>query len=463
MNNDILYDATKGFTGDLASELIDSGVMDDLLPPQKAYQKKYRDTVRQVLYNLVRARGRTNATESLVRVAVPLTKIKKGDGHWGQGFLSYHRIRSVLNVFAEEDLIALDKGVPANQCPAEWLHDNGFTGKVTRFHATGDLRQAIQDLLEERTDLVADVEIVVEESGVWMKDDCAVSWVEDKPGLRERVETVNDAMPMRGALALPKQQQRSEAAGDRPSTITVRTCPPDAGGLPNSHEEAVRRCPALWSWEHRETDSHVIYQIPESAFTYRRKFCRGSFDCGGRYYADVQNIPSDWRRFMTLRGEAAVELDFDNLHFHMLYAERGLSFGGDAYDIGDTALRRNHIKLLANVLINARNHQQLYSWAYNCDALGAYTKAEIKGAVHGLKDRHSAIEDAFHSDAGIRLQNEDSVIAERVMTQTGAIGIHDGFMAPAVKERELRRAMKTAFATSYGGYEIPVSREHRTT
>jgi hypothetical protein len=45
------------------------------------------------------------------------------------------------------------------------------------------------------------------------------------------------------------------------------------------------------------------------------------------------------------------------------------------------------------------------------------------------------------------------------MTQTGAIGIHDGFVIEASREKELRDAMKRAFAEEYGGYDIGVSRE----
>ena len=463
MTNDILYEGTKGFTGDLASELIDSGVMDELLPPQKSYQRKYRDTVRQVLYNLVRAQSRSNAQGELAAVAIPLTKLRENVGHWGQGFLSYRRIKKILGVFESRGLISVTKGVPAHKRDMDYIRERLAggekpEGKVTTFFATGDLQEEIQNLLEKRTDLASDVEIIVDHSGVWVKDDGTVKWVENRPEMESRVRAVTASTPERGALALPKRDPDEPAGGVR-SPIRGNTSPqPPETGI-QSHEEALRRCPMLWSWKRQETDSHIIYHIPETAFEYERKFCRGSFDCNGRYYANVQNIPSDWRRFITLEGEPVVELDFDNLHFHMLYAKRGLRLEGDAYDIGDVSLDREHIKLLANVMINARNSPQLYAWSRKEEELDGYTKEEIKEAVYALRNRHAPIEDAFHSDAGIYLQNEDSEIAEQVMLETGAVGIHDGFMAPATDEDRLRKAMKIAFAEAYDGYEIPVSRE----
>jgi hypothetical protein len=464
---DIFYEATKGFSGDLASELINEGVMDDLLPPQKSYQKKYRDTVRQVLYNLVRAQSQSNARQELVTVAIPLTKLRENEGHWSRDFFSYRRIRKVLNTLQDEGLVSVQRGVPAHKRDMNHIREaltNGKKpeGKVTTFFATGDLQRAIQNLLESRTDLASDVEIIVDHSNVWLKNESVVDWVEDKPDLRARVEAVNNATPTRGTLAIPKRSAVRPSAAPATASAPIRgnTSPPDAGRLPDSHREAMRKCATLWLWERRETDTHILYRIPESALQYQRKFCRGSFDCGGRYYADVQNIPSDWRQFVTLEGEDVVELDFDNLHFHMLYAERGKRLDGDAYDVGNIALDRSHLKLVANVMVNARNSSQLYSCLYNDEELHGYSNAEIKEAVHALKDGHQPIQDAFHSDAGIRLQNEDSRIAERVMLKTGAVGIHDGFMVPASEEQRLRRAMKIAFSESHNGYDIPVSREH---
>jgi hypothetical protein len=238
-------------------------------------------------------------------------------------------------------------------------------------------------------------------------------------------------------------------------------------------------------WEHQLKGSRIEYTVPEMALEYQRKFCRGSWDCGGRFYADVQNIPSDWRKHMSIGGEPVVELDYDNLHIAMLYAEEGKRLGGDAYDItsefdlgemmdeviGLREEERKHyrqrqrtvVKRALNVLINAENYQSAYNalkhhgWTEEIDA--PLANEVFKPLVDALREKHGAIDDHFHSDAGIRLQRKDSDLAYEVMTKTGAIGIHDGFVIEASRDEELRSVMKRAFAEEYGSYDIGVSRE----
>lgn len=238
-------------------------------------------------------------------------------------------------------------------------------------------------------------------------------------------------------------------------------------------------------WEHELKGSRIEYIVPEMALEYQRKFCRGSWDCGGRFYADVQNIPSDWRKYMRIGGEPVVELDYDNLHIAMLYAEEGQRLSGDAYDITSEfdlgavmdeviGLReeerlhyrrrqRKVVKRALNVLINAENYQSAYKalkhhgWTEEIDA--PLADAVFKPMVNALRQKHEPISAHFHSDRGIRLQRKDSDLAHRVMTETGAIGIHDGFVIEASREEELRSVMKRAFAEEYDGYDIGVSRE----
>jgi hypothetical protein len=125
--------------------------------------------------------------------------------------------------------------------------------------------------------------------------------------------------------------------------------------------------------------------------------------------------------------------------------------------------QRKVVKRALNVLINAENYQSAYKalkhheWT---EEIGLPLANEVfKPLVNALRKRHDPISDYFHSDAGIRLQRKDSDLAHRTMTETGAIGIHDGFLIEASREEELRNTMKRAFAEEYGGYEIGVSRE----
>jgi hypothetical protein len=259
--------------------------------------------------------------------------------------------------------------------------------------------------------------------------------------------------------------------------------------LTAAHSEVKRRCPNAWSWNHQLSDDgrHTIYDLPNLALRYTRTFVRGSWDCGGRFYAPVQNIPSDWRKHMRIGEKPVVELDYDNLHIAMLYAEEGKRLNGDAYDITssfhlgaemDKAIKlreeeRKHyrrrqrtvVKKALNALINAENYQSAYGALKHADwneEIGAPLADEVfKPLVRALRSKHEAIGGHLHSDRGIRLQRKDSDLAHRVMTETGAIGIHDGFVIEASREEELRSVMKQAFAEKYDGYDIGVSREFK--
>src|SRR5262249_37427882 len=54
-----------------------------------------------------------------------------------------------------------------------------------------------------------------------------------------------------------------------------------------------------------------------------------TLDEGGRFYGGWwQNIPSKYRRFITINGVPTRELDYSNLHAAMLYAREGLPWIG---------------------------------------------------------------------------------------------------------------------------------------
>ncbi len=522
MNRDsIRYNVAKGYAAQIASELLDDGILGGLMPPQKTYRDQKRENVRQVLFNLIKAQSLSRAHRRLIKVAVPLTKIRDGSGRYDECHISYRQVKSIIEAFESAGLLGVDQGKPFYQTSSEWkkrcVEENRLRtkkgelrGRVTEIWATGELKEAIGGYLSGNTHLGADVEMIVEEPAVLLRspDDGELIDTCDTPRASRFQSTVAEVcsqvrdrarvsfrLPL---MALPSirrntsLQQRS--SGDSPSSPSPsspssssssmrRNTSPEL--LQKAHEAVVRRCPAAWMWEHELKGSGIEYTVPEMALEYQRKFCRGSWDCGGRFYADVQNIPSDWRKHMHIGDEPVVELDYDNLHIAMLYAEEGRQLSGDAYDItseldlgakmdeviGLREEEREHyrqrqrkvVKGALNVLINAENYQSAYKalkhhgWTEEIDA--PLADDVFKPLVDAIRKKHRAIDDHFHSDAGIRLQRKDSDLAFEVMTETGAIGIHDGFVIEASREEELHNAMKQAFSKKYGGYEIPVSRE----
>ncbi|MCS4047759.1 hypothetical protein GGQ04_002908 [Salinibacter ruber] len=520
--NSILYDVAKGYAAQIASKMLDGEVLDGLMPHQKTYREQRRENVRQVLFNLIKAQSLSRAHRRLIKVAVPLTKMRESAGRYDECHISYRQVKSIIETFEDAGLLDVDQGKPFYQTSSEWkkrcveesrlrTKKGALRGRVTEIWATGELKEAIGGYLSGNTHLGADVEMIVEEPAVLLRSPGDGELIDtcDTPRASRFQSTVAEVCSQvrdraRVSLRLPltalpsirgntspfnevsegvSSPSSSCSRPPNPSSSIRRNTSPEL--LQKAHEAVVRKCPAAWMWEHELKGNRIEYTVPEMALEYQRKFCRGSWDCGGRFYADVQNVPSDWRKHMRIGGEPVVELDYDNLHIAMLYAGEGKRLSGDAYDITseldlgakmDEVIglceeeigfyrqrQRKVVKRALNVLINAENYQSAYKalkhhgWTQEIDA--PLADEVFKPLVGALRKKHEPISDHFHSDAGICLQRKDSDLAHEVMTQTGAIGIHDGFVIEASRERELRDAMKRAFAEEYDGYDIGVSRE----
>ncbi len=77
-------------------------------------------------------------------------------------------------------------------------------------------------------------------------------------------------------------------------------------------------------------------------------------------------------------------------------------------------------------------------------------------------EKHHAIEDAFYSGQGLRLQHIDSQLAEWVMLQFANKGVpvlpvHDSFIIAAQHEQELVAVMRRIFGERFDGAEIKVT------
>ena len=89
---------------------------------------------------------------------------------------------------------------------------------------------------------------------------------------------------------------------------------------------------------------------------------------GGRFYgAWWQNIPSEYRSYMTINSKPMVEFDYGGLHPSILYAEKGLEPPEDPYaDIvkprseseADRKSARDVSKKIFNAMINAKTEMK---------------------------------------------------------------------------------------------------------
>ena len=193
----------------------------------------------------------------------------------------------------------------------------------------------------------------------------------------------------------------------------------------------------------------------------RRIFARGQMNLGGRFYGGWwQNIPKDYRRYISINGCQTVEVDFSTLHPTLLFLENKLDPPEDFYDLGlktqgnprfepDADLyviKRKIVKGFANALIN--DERGVHKLDKEAVATLGMDSAELRGL---LIKTHPVFDKAIKSDAGVRYQFIDSRIAESVMMKLlkqniVCLCIHDSFVVIDTFQDELVTAMKEAFA-----------------
>lgn len=189
--------------------------------------------------------------------------------------------------------------------------------------------------------------------------------------------------------------------------------------------------------------------------TLYRVFNDGTFEHGGRFYGGWwQNIPSNYRRFITINGLPTVETDYSSMQLAMLYAKIGQQLNGDAYAIDGIDPRfRLLIKTTTLQLINGKGHIKAPPKTCLPENM---TWNELQQAV---RERHASIAKYFGSGEGIRLQRQDSDIAETILMEMMGKGIlalpvHDSFIVAEGHGDSLRETMLNSYQRTMGGKSI---------
>ena len=165
-----------------------------------------------------------------------------------------------------------------------------------------------------------------------------------------------------------------------------------------------------------------------------RIFTNNSFKEGGRFYRGWwQNVPKEFRQFITIDSKKVTEYDFSQMNPNMIYDRYNHELGSeDAYTRVAGPDHRDIVKQAFNAMFQASttlNKKPDNINEIELDAIGMSWK-ELKEEI--LK-AHKPIKDYFFKGLGNRLQFEDSCIAESVMLQFAhsdapALPIHDSFI-----------------------------------
>ena len=211
--------------------------------------------------------------------------------------------------------------------------------------------------------------------------------------------------------------------------------------------------------------NHATKQpIDFSQRTLVRIFSNGSFKQGGRFYRGWwQNVPSKYRKYITIDEKRTAEFDFSQLNPHLLYHSNYKVLGSDdAYDRVLDGEHRKIVKQAFNAMVQAST--PLKSCPEEIDMSGL----EMSWAE--LRDRiikaHKPIADHFFKGVGNYLQFQDSNIAERIMLyfagmDAPALPVHDSFILHHAygESGEVEEAMRRAFYEEVGEHISKIDEE----
>ena len=191
-----------------------------------------------------------------------------------------------------------------------------------------------------------------------------------------------------------------------------------------------------------------------------RIFSNGRFDHGGRFYrAWWHNVPSEYRKYITIDGKRTCEYDYSKLNPHMVYFLRDKKMGDeDAYDRVFDGEHRDIVKEAFNAMIQASTN--LSQKPKKLD-LGA-VDLDWPTLKQAILDAHKPIADVFFQGHGNHLQFIDSCIAETMMLNfireedAPVLPVHDSFiMHYAYGELgELEEEMRRSF---YGHFKKDIN------
>lgn len=192
-------------------------------------------------------------------------------------------------------------------------------------------------------------------------------------------------------------------------------------------------------------------------------FSNASFEEGGRFYRGWwQNVPSEYRPYITIDSKATSEHDYSQLNPNMIYSVYNKELGSeDAYSRVAGEEHRNVVKEAFNAMFQANTTLDRKPDGIELDTIGMSWR-ELKEEI---LNAHKPIKDYFFKGLGNRLQFEDSIIAKSIMLHFAkmdapALPIHDSFIMHHGfgTYGELEEVMRKAFYERFNK-DIGVSRE----
>ena len=288
---------------------------------------------------------------------------------------------------------------------------------------------------------------------------CVVAWELPKSLSGEDVilkdsKGVNMSLSDSGITGLPKEVALARSRMNEVNEENARHVVTFHGRRVDTHESVIYRC---------ERDANGALQ--------------GVWDRNGRCYSmrnGIQSLGKSERAEVLIDGRRTTEVDYSSLHPRMLYAQNGIEYRGDVYNVGRWFLRyglaedasRQACKKMMLIGINARNKvaaMRAFKKDWNLDH-GLARDAFIPwlyDLYDAIRRRHWRIAHEFCTGKGVYLMNLDGKLLREVchrLAREGicALGVHDSVIVESRYAGRAAGIMKEEFARMFNGIATTV-------
>jgi hypothetical protein len=314
------------------------------------------------------------------------------------------------------------------QTALEWLIEKGYL-----LHVDG--RRKVKSTSSSQ---VHDIPFAYVITDKWRSD------ISDRPISHQHEIQRN---PLASYVQLRKKVKASVKGKERSVSLQINTDDrqhyPD---LIDGTEKLLAAADDVWRQVRISLDGETL---PSTLASMTRIFNNGSFDEGGRFYCQLQNLPKTQRVYLRFDDEPTVEIDFTGMHPHLIYHLQGDDFSGDPYELA--GFGRDAVKVAFNTLINrdGKKHRgpAARSLARNLN-ISLAKATELENALYRL---HHRIAGQFNTGYGLKLQKLDSQIAYEVMmhffidSKRPLLMIHDSAIVSVRDVETLKLCMVDAY------------------
>lgn len=194
---------------------------------------------------------------------------------------------------------------------------------------------------------------------------------------------------------------------------------------------------------------------------YKTVFHNSSLQQGGRIYSgSFTNEKSILRKSIKINQEDTCEVDFKNIHFRILYQQKGIHFTKDCYSIKSypgvsKGELRKIAKTAAVIMLNTKTQRSAKLALRR--KLGI-SKGLTDHVINSLVEKHLGISDSLFKNKWAELQNIDSKIAKHIISvfikkNIPILPYHDSFVVQTKYKDLLIKTMKEAWCTILGTYK----------